>query len=59
MAADIGFDCYVVDDATATFERTRYDGKRYSADEMHSTALASLNNGFAEIVRTGTLLDRL
>jgi hypothetical protein len=47
----------VVSDASATFERTGPDGRRYSADDMHATALASLHGEFASIVDTQQLLD--
>jgi predicted 3-demethylubiquinone-9 3-methyltransferase (glyoxalase superfamily)/nicotinamidase-related amidase len=49
MAANLGFDVVVVSDATATHERTGPDGVRYSADEMHRTALASLHGEFARV----------
>lgn len=52
----MGFECFVVDDATAAFERAGYDGRRYSAEEIHSTALASLNGEFAEVVVSEDLL---
>jgi len=57
MAGNYGFDTYVVSDATATFERTGIRGQKYTAEEMHDTALASLNGEFASIVTTGDLLD--
>src|SRR5262249_27077410 len=43
MAGNLGFQTYVVADATATFDRTGNDGKHYSADDVHSYALASLH----------------
>ncbi|HEX9797645.1 MAG TPA: cysteine hydrolase family protein [Anaerolineales bacterium] len=57
MAANLGFEVAVVSDASATFERTGPDGRRYSADDMHATALASLHGEFASIVDTQQLLD--
>ena len=56
MAANIGFATVVVADATATFERTGPEGRHYSADEMHGTALASLNGEFGIVVSTAELL---
>jgi nicotinamidase-related amidase len=50
MAGNFGFDTYVVSDATATFERTGTRGQHYTAEEMHDTALTSLNGEFAKIV---------
>lgn len=56
MASNIGFQCYVVADATATFQRIGHDGKKYSAKQMHDIALASLNGEFADIIETKRLL---
>jgi nicotinamidase-related amidase len=56
MAGNLGFDTFVVSDATATFERTMPDGAYFSAETMHSTALASLSGEFATIVRTDDVL---
>ncbi len=49
MAANLGFAVTVVEDATATFDRTGPDGAHYEADLMHRFALASLNGEFAEV----------
>lgn len=57
MAGNLGFEAYLVSDATATFERTGPDGKRYSAELMHDTALASLNEEFAHVVNTADVLE--
>jgi nicotinamidase-related amidase len=57
MAGNLGFDTYVVSDATATFDREGADGKRYSAEEVHAVNLASLNQEFAKIVTTNALLE--
>lgn len=59
MAANLGFEVVVVDDATATFDRTGPDGTRHSAEEMHRTALASLHGEFAEVRSTDDLLSAL
>lgn len=56
MAGNLGFTCYVVADATATFERRGHDGRSYSADQMHDTALASLHGEFATVVTSGACL---
>jgi nicotinamidase-related amidase len=59
MAGNLGFDVVVVEDATATFERTGPDGVRYSADQMHRLALASLHGEFATVQSTDDVLARL
>jgi hypothetical protein len=58
MAGNLGFQVVVVDDATATFERTGPDGIQYSADQMHRLALASLHNEFAQVQSAGEVLAR-
>lgn len=59
MAANLGFATIVVADATATFERIGYDGERYTAEQMHRLALASLHGEFATVRQTGDLLAEL
>ena len=59
MAGNLGFDTIVVSDATATFDRVGHDGKKYAAEEIHNTALASLKDEFAQIMETETILDNL
>ncbi len=52
MAGNLGFDTYVVSDATATFNKKGLQGQNYSAELIHETALASLNGEFATVVTT-------
>ena len=59
MAGNLGFDVVVVEDATATFERTGPDGVRYSADQMHRIALASLHDEFARVQSASDVLASL
>jgi len=56
MSGNLGFKTYVVSDATATFNRTGYDGTPYSADDVHSYALASLHQEFASVLKTEDIL---
>jgi nicotinamidase-related amidase len=57
MASDLGFATLVVDDATATHDGMGYDGTYYPAEIIHAVSLASLQDEFATIVKTGDLLD--
>ena len=50
MAANFGFDTFIVSDATATFNKKGLKNQNYSAELIHETALASLNKEFATIV---------
>ncbi|MGA2627633.1 MAG: isochorismatase family protein [Candidatus Bathyarchaeia archaeon] len=59
MAGNMGFDVYVVSDATATFNRTGPDGKPYTAEVIHEVNLASLHNEFATVVNTENILQRI
>ena len=59
MAGNLGFETWFVGDACATFEREGPDGELFSADLMHRTALASLNNEFAEVITTDEATARL
>jgi nicotinamidase-related amidase len=56
MAGNFGFDAFIVSDATATFERIGPDGRRYTAQRMHDTALASVHGEFARVVSTNGVL---
>lgn len=59
MGSNLGFPFTVVSDATATFERTGFDGRQWTAQEMHDSALASLNDEFATIAMTKDVLHAL
>jgi nicotinamidase-related amidase len=58
MAGDLGFETYVVSDATATFERNSPDGRHFDAEDVHAVSLAGLNGEFAKIVETTDILSR-
>ena len=57
MAGNFGFETYLVSDATAAFELTGHDGRKYSAQEIHDVTLATLNGEFATVVETNALLQ--
>ncbi len=59
MAGNLDFAAVVVSDATATFDRTGPTGRHWSADDMHDTALTSLNEEFAKVMSTDTVLASL
>ena len=58
-AADLGFDVTLVADASAAFGRRGYDGKYYSAEQIHRVNLVSLDGEFCRVCRTAQLLDEL
>jgi nicotinamidase-related amidase len=57
MGSDLGFDTYLVYDATATFPKKGIGGKLYPAQLVHDTAIASLIGEFTTVVATQELLD--
>lgn len=57
MAGNFGFETYLVADATATFDRIGHDGKIYTAQLIHDTALANLHEEFASILDTSEILN--
>jgi nicotinamidase-related amidase len=59
MAGNLGFDTFLVADATATFNKKGLEGENYSAELIHATALASLNEEFATIVTTAFLKQHI
>lgn len=59
MAANLGYDVVVVEDATATFERHGPRGEHYTAEEMHGAALASLHGEFARVLTARDVLAAL
>ena len=58
MAANLGFETWLLEDATATYERRSPDGELIPAETMHRTAIASLHEEFAEVIGTDEALAR-
>ena len=59
MAGNLGFDTYLVSDATATFDRTGPDGVLHTAEEIQAITLTNLHEEFATIVTTADVLSNL
>ncbi len=59
MAGNLGFTTYVVEDATATFDRKGLAGDVRPAAEVHAAALSDLSEEFATVVRTGEVIKAL
>ncbi|KZE69344.1 hypothetical protein AWM68_03505 [Fictibacillus phosphorivorans] len=58
MAANYGFGVSFIHDATAAFTTVSYDGRKFTAQEVHESALSHLHNEFAEILSTGDVLAK-
>jgi nicotinamidase-related amidase len=56
MAGNLGFKTYIVEDATAAFDRAGLDGRMRPAAEVHAAALSDLSGEFATVVNTDQLL---
>ena len=56
MAGNLGFQTYLVADATAAFDKVGHDGRRYSAQEVHDISLATIHGEFATVVDTAAVL---
>lgn len=59
MAGNFGYQTYVVSNATATFNKTGVDGQKFTAELIHDTALASLNEEFATVLSMDKLFIKL
>jgi nicotinamidase-related amidase len=59
MAGNLGFNTFLISDATATFNKKGLDGQNYPAELIHETALASLNEEFATILTTAYLKESI
>lgn len=56
MAGNLGFDTYVVSDATATVDKTDLDGRRWPAADVHALALANMHGEYATVIDTAAVL---
>lgn len=56
MAGNLGFDVRLVADACATVGRTDYNGKVWSAEDVHALALANMHGEYATVCTTADIL---
>ena len=59
MAGNLGFDPFLVRDATWTFDRVGPDGDVHTAADIHAMTLANLHGEFATITSTADLLREI
>jgi nicotinamidase-related amidase len=57
MAGNLGFETFLIADATATFGKTGFDGRVWSAQELHDSALAQLHDEFCTVLETKKMLE--
>jgi nicotinamidase-related amidase len=58
-AGNLGFSTVVVADACFTFDKRDFGGTLRSADEVHLMALANLDGEYAQVLKTGEVIDAL
>ncbi|MGD8427176.1 MAG: cysteine hydrolase family protein [Balneolaceae bacterium] len=58
MAGNLGFETYLVEDATAAFGRIDQNGRHYDADEIHAVSLANIHGEFAQVLTTEKIIER-
>ena len=56
MAGNLGFNTFLVEDATFTFGRKDWDGEFRSASEVHAMSLANMDGEYCTVVRTADVL---
>jgi len=56
MAGNLGFETYLVEDATFTFGRADWTGTERTAGEIHAMSLANLDGEYCTVVQTGAVL---
>ena len=59
MAANLGFETWILDDALATHPCETPDGDLIAAEVMHRTELAALNGEFGEVMPVARAIERL
>lgn len=59
MAGNLGFDTWLVRDATWTFDRTGPDGDEHTAEAIHAMTLSNLNGEFANIASSAETVRAL
>ena len=59
MAGNLGFETFLVEDATFTFGRKDWHGTSRTADEVHAMSLANLDGEYCSVVRTNEILAAL
>ena len=59
MSGNLGFETYLVSDATAAFAIKGADNTYYSAEQIHTVSLATLDNEFAKVLTTEEVIQKL
>jgi nicotinamidase-related amidase len=58
MAGCLGFETFIVSDATFTFNRKDWDGRARTAEEVHALSLANLDGEYGAVIDAAEALGR-
>jgi nicotinamidase-related amidase len=58
-AGNLGFKVLIVADATFTFDKTDYNGRLWTAEDVHAMSLANLDGEYGKVVKTIEALSAL
>jgi nicotinamidase-related amidase len=59
MVGNLGFQTYMVEDATFTFDKKDWHGRLRTADEVHAMSLANLDGEYCRVVGTDWVLSNV
>lgn len=59
MAGNLGFNTFVVADATWAVDRTDLRGRRWPAEDVHQLSLANMSGEYATVVDTAVMLKAI
>jgi nicotinamidase-related amidase len=59
MAGNLGYQTFLVSDATWTFDRKGLDNRVFSAQDIHDMSLANLQDEFCQVVLAGDVVTNL
>jgi nicotinamidase-related amidase len=59
MAGNLGFDTYLVDDATFTFNKRDWRDRLRTAEEVHAMSMANLDGEYCRVVSADWVLQRV
>ncbi|PAE34904.1 cysteine hydrolase family protein [Bacillus sp. 7884-1] len=59
MSGNLGFETFLVEDATAAFEITDHNGTTHTPEDVHKYEIAALHKEFATIVDTNEVLAQI
>ncbi|MRH43504.1 isochorismatase family protein [Aquibacillus halophilus] len=59
MSGNLGFETYLISDATAAYGMSDQNGRYYDAESIHSISLATLHDEFATIITTEQCINTI